>query len=264
MSSFKSYYYTFDEPIPYRGLLIHPVKLKDYYEFSFYVQCLMLEKNSIKNPQLAIKAISMSYLQYLYEYPEKIKIGDVQYEYYILLDGLLRLVLNIKDSKEKIEYGNDENGIPYFKVMGKKYNSQDFDEIRKIIAEQNLIDLPDERIQKNVRESLEEARRFKQRLSNNKTASFEEQIMALATYTGFTLEYIYEMTYRKFVLAIKRANQTIMSQIYLTLSGFVTFKDKSVLRSWLANIDSEDKYSDVKMSPEQLQAKANFEEALKK
>jgi len=147
-----------------------------------------------------------------------------------------------------------------------KHCSEDFDEIRKIISEQNMIDLPDERIQKNVRDSLEEARRFKQKLNKNKVASFEEQMMALATYTGWSLDEIYNMTYRKFVLAIRRANQIIMSNIYLTasMSGFVSFKDKSVLKSWISDINEEDKYSDVKMSPEKLQSKANFEEAKKK
>ena len=260
----REYSYVFDQPVRYKELFIYPIKIKDYYEFSFYAQSLMLEKNSIKDPQLAIKAISMSYLEYLLQYPEKIKVGNLEYDFYQLFDGLIRLSLNIRESEEKIKYGLIPH--PFFEINGIKYGSDDFDEIRSIIAEQNMLDLPDERIQKNVRDSLEEAKRFKQKLNNNKVASFEEQIMALATYTGWELEYIYEVTYRKFILAIRRANQNIMPNIYLTasLSGFVSFKDKSILKSWLADIEIEDKYEDVKMSPEQLQSKANFDEARKK
>ncbi len=259
MSSFREIFYTFDKSVPYKSLMIHPIRIQDYYEFLFCIPCLMLEKNSIKDPQMAIKAISMSYLQYMYE------VSSQENNYIQLFDGLLRLVLRIKEEKT-IKYEYDKNGSPYFMIDDKKYYSEDFDEIRKIISEQNMIDLPDERIQKNVRDSLDEARRFKQKLNKNKVASFEEQMMALATYTGWSLDEIYNMTYRKFVLAIRRANQIIMSNIYLTasMSGFVSFKDKSVLKSWISDINEEDKYSDVKMSPEQLQSKANFEEAKKK
>lgn len=260
MSSFREIFYTFDKSVPYKSLMIHPIRIQDYYEFLFCIPCLMLEKNSIKDPQLALKAISMSYLEYMYESTNQ------ENNYTQLFDGLLRLVLNIKDKEKIIKYGYDKNKEPYFMIDNITYYSDDFDELRKIISEQNMIDLPDEKIQKNVRESLEEARKFKQRINNNKVASFEEQIMALATYTGWTPDDIYNMTYRKFILAIRRANQIIMSNIYLTasMSGFVSFKDKSILKSWISDISETDKYSDVKMSPEQLQAKANFEEAKKK
>jgi len=196
MSSFREIFYTFDKSVPYKSLMIHPIRIQDYYEFLFCIPCLMLEKNSIKDPQMAIKAISMSYLQYMYE------VSSRENNYIQLFDGLLRLVLRIKEEKT-IKYEYDKNGSPYFMIDDKKYYSEDFDEIRKIISEQNMIDLPDERIQKNVRDSLDEARRFKQKLNKNKVASFEEQMMALATYTGWSLDEIYNMTYRKFVLAIR-------------------------------------------------------------
>jgi len=58
----------------------------------------------------------------------------------------------------------------------------------------------------------------------------------------------------------------IMSNIYLTasMSGFVTFKDKSILKTWLTDIEQEDAYEDVKMNPDELRGKANFENATKK
>lgn len=251
-------YTTFDKPIPYKDLVFYPVKVKDYEEFLFYATSLMIEKNSIKDPVLAIKAISMKYLDWMYE------INNKDNNLIMLFDGLLRLVLNKKDSQ--MEYSKDKSGNAFFRVEDSVYYGEDFDIIRNIIAEQNMLDLPDERIQKNVREALEEARRFKQKLNKNKMASFEEQMVALSVYMGIEIEKIYEMTVRKFLISIKRANQLIMSNIYLTasLSGFVSFKDKSILKSWIADIDNEDKYADVKMSPDTLQQKANFENAAKK
>lgn len=251
-------YTTFDKPIPYKDLVFYPVKVKDYEEFLFYASALMIEKNSIKDPVLAIKAISMKYLDWMYE------ISTKDNNLITLFDGLLRLVLNKKDSQ--MEYNIDKSGNAFFRIENSIYYGEDFDIIRNIIAEQNMLDLPDEKIQKNVREALEEARRFKQKLNKNKMASFEEQMVALSIYMGIEIEKIYEMTVRKFLISIKRANQLIMSNIYLTasLSGFVSFKDKSILKSWIADIDDEDKYGDVKMSPDTLQQKASFENATKK
>jgi len=111
---------------------------------------------------------------------------------------------------------------------------------------------------------LEEARQFKQKVSgSSKMAGLEEQIVALAIKTGWSIEDVYNMSIRKFFIALKRANHMIMSDIYLTasMSGFVTFKDKSVLKGWLADIDVEDKYGDVKMNPEALEGKASFRDA---
>lgn len=251
-------YTTFDKPIPYKDLVFYPVKVKDYEEFLFYATALMIEKNSIKDPVLAIKAISMKYLDWMYE------ISTKENNFIALFDGLLRIVLNKKDSQ--MEYNIDKSGNAFFRIENSIYYGEDFDIIRNIIAEQNMLDLPDEKIQKNVREALEEARRFKQKLNKNKMASFEEQMVALSIYMGIEIEKIYEMTVRKFLISIKRANQIIMSNIYLTasLSGFVSFKDKSILKSWIADIDDEDKYGDVKMSPDTLQKKASFENATKK
>lgn len=218
----------------------------------------MLEKNSIKDPILAMKAISMTYLEYMFEISKE---DNILIQMFV---GLMALVLNKKDDTEfSIQFYTDKDGRPMFEIFGKMYNSDDFDELRQIISEQNSLDLPDERIQKDVREKMEEARRFKQKLSRNKTASFEEQILALSLYSGWELEKIYEMTIRKFVMAVQRANHMIMSNIYLTasMSGMVTFKDKSVLKGWLADLEETDKNSDVLMSLNSVQNKVSGEDA---
>lgn len=241
-------YYVFDDPIPFKKLLLYPVRIRDYYEFLSCASCLMLEKNSIRDPAMAVKSISMSYLEYMYF------ISTKENNFVLLFKWMMSIVLNKRD-EFNMNIGYDKNEKPFFEINGEIYNSDDFDQLRQIIAEQNGLDLPNEKIQKDVRDKLEEARRLKQKISNSKTADFEEQLTALSIYSGIKLEDIYKMTIRKFTMAIQRANQMIMSQIYLTasMSGFVTFKDKSVLQGWLADLNSVDKYADVKMSVESVQ-----------
>lgn len=253
------YYTLFDKPIPYKNISLHPIKLKDFFEFSNYTQCYMLEKNSIKdNPELAIKAIQMNYFEFLYEF----SMSTEDNLYILLFDGLLRLALN--NASVDLGYGIGNEGKPFFRIDKELYDSNDFDEIKKIIVEQNMIELPDIKIQKAVRDKLEEARRFREKINKNKIASLEEQVIALSIYSGHDIESIFDMSYRKFILAIKRANHMIMSNIYLTasMSGMTTFKDKSVLKGWLADLDSE-KNNDVTMKLSEVQGKLNSASAEK-
>jgi len=240
-------YLIFDDPVPYKKLLFYPVKIRDYMDFLYLASCLMFEKNSIKDPIMAIKAISMSYLEYLFSI-SNLKSPDPNENFILLLDALLRLVLNKKDIK--IDYLTDNNGKPIIVIDDEIYDGQDFKEIRELISQQNLMPLPDELTQKEVREAIEKAREWKEKRNKTKTASFEEQLLAISLYSGWELDKIYNMTVRKFIMAVQRANHMIMSNIYLTasMSGFVEFKDKSILKGWLADLNEENKYSDVVIS----------------
>ena len=260
MSQYQRYL-VFDEAIPYKSLLLHPVRIRDYYDFLYLATCLMLEKNSIRDPIMAVKAISMSYLEYMYE------ISSKDNNFISLFVGLMAIILNRKDDKDfEIRFYYDENKKPLFKIDNEIFNSEDFDNLRQIIAEQNSLELPDETVQKDVRDKIEEARLFKQRVNHSKTASFEEQVIALGLYSGWDLDKIYNLTVRKFIMGIQRANQMIMSNIYLTasMSGMVTFKNKDVLRGWLADLTNDGKYDDVMMSVESVQNKISGEEAKQK
>lgn len=245
--------YTFDLPVDYRGLKLYPVVMKDYLYLASFSDCLMLEKNSIEDPQTAVKAIRMTYFEFL------MYVTNDENKLMQHFDALLRLVLNKQGEDYPIIYSiNPKDSRPIFKIGETIYDSSDVDNLRIIIAEQNMLDIPDERIQKNVRKRLEEARRYKAKLAgDNKMGGLEDQILALAIYTGWSLDDIYKLTVRKFTKALNRANHMIVQDHYLSasLNGFVEFKDKSVIRSWLANIDDDDKNSDVIMELDELKDK---------
>lgn len=247
-------YYIYDLPVPYKKLLIYPVKMKDYITFQILASCLMLEKNSIPDP----KIIKMTYLEYMF-YAD-----TAENNYVALFDALMRFVLGKAEDRQFEIIYKKQNGRPVFEIDGATYNSEDFDNLRELIAEQNYLELPDETIQKTVRDAMEETRKYRQKMSNEKTASLEDQMIAVAVYTGWDLEKIYELTIRKFMKALLRANQIIMSTIYLTasLSGMVEFKDKSVLKSWLTDLEDVDKFKDT-VSVEEIQSKVDFSSAKK-
>jgi hypothetical protein len=252
VSNPRSLYYTFDKPVPYKKILLYPILMKDYFEFNYVASCLILEKDT------SIEAITMTYLEYLFH------VMNEENNLLALLDGLFRLVLGIKEDKDfEIRYGKGVDGRPLFEIAGEIYNSDDFDKIREIIVDQNYVEVPDPMVQKNVRDALAEARAWKARLQGTTVASLEDQIIALSLFSGLSLDEIYNFTIRKFIKAVRRANHIIHQNVYLqaSVSGMVTFKDKKVLTGWLADLETEDKNSDVTMDLDSLKGKADFSSA---
>ena len=250
-------YNLYDSPIPYKNLLLYPVHMRDYINFNVFASSLMLEKNSIPD----VKVISMTYLEYMFS------INNQENQLTLNFENLLRLTAKVieqdRETKEfkvvnieTFKFGKNKEGKPVFSLNGILFNNDDFDKLRLLIAEQNMLDLPDERIQKDVRDKIKEARDYKNRINGNNPASLEEQIVALSAYTGWDLEKIYNLTVRKFIKLIRRINHMIYSQMYLqaSLSGMVTFKDKSVLRGWLVDLDDEEENKDVTMDLEELES----------
>jgi len=261
MSKYDNYY-IFDDPVPYRNLKLYPVRMRDYLLFHYFANVLVLDKNSIPD----FKIITMTYLEWLFHETET----DMENKPYILwLDRLLEMVLKDDESfsdmnKSVQRYRRDEKGKPYILIGDQKYDSSDFEEIKMIIAEQNDLDLPDESIQKELRDSIEEANRIRQRLNKTRIAPLEEQIVAVSIYTGWPLEQIYDLTIRKYGMVIQRSDHLLHYKIYLTasLSGMVEFKDKSIIKHWLSDL-KKDRFGGALIESETVKNKISLSDKLK-
>jgi hypothetical protein len=252
---------TFDLPVPYKDIIIYPATVRDFGSFRGYEECFRLEKNSIPDP----KIISMTELEYLYYLNQT----NNEVPYLIWFDRALSVCLKDDKSFDDIEksverYRVDEKGKPFFIINGKNYTSQDFVEIKNIICIQNLVDLPDENISRDVRHSLDLAKDYKRRIADEKPASLEDYIVSLAVTTGWTFDYIYDMSLRKFDKCLRRMDMYIHYKIFLSasMSGMVEFKDKSFIKHWLTGLDDE-KYKDVSVDLSTVQDKISFESAKK-
>jgi hypothetical protein len=169
----------------------------------------------------------------------------------------------LKLDKSLQRYAYDENGKVFIEISGERYSGQDFEEIRRIICEQNMVEIPDENVSKEVRDSLEKAKAYKARLSGAKPASIEDYIISLATVTGWTMEYVHTMSVRKFIKAIRRLDNYLHYKIYLSasMSGMVEFKDKSFIKHWLVGLDEENKFDDVSLDLTKVQETISMEGA---
>jgi hypothetical protein len=252
---------TYDLPVDYRNIKIYPITMKDYLSFSAYSGCLLIDKNSIPD----VKIIEMTELEYIYYSSNK---NMEEKPYLLYFDRLLSLCLkddeSFNDIKKSFErYGYDKEKKPIFIIKEEIYKPEDFDNLKLIIAQQNEVELIDENISKEVRDSLEKARDFKKKLSGNKNISIEDYIISLSISTGWTFDYIYSMTIRKFLKSIRRMDNLIHYKIYLgaSMSGMVEFKDKSFIKHWLSDLNDEDKYSDVSIDMQEMEDKISFESA---
>jgi len=240
--------FAFDEPCNYKGLLIYPVKVRQYTIFNYMVDCLLIDKNSIPDA----KVISMSYLDFLFSSatPENKNIERLLGLFFICT----------KTDVEKICPEIDEKNRVVLSIDGIRIQNEDFDAIKEIILEQNLIEVPDYTIQKEIRDKIDEGKRIRGRQSKNKFAGLEDQMVSLSVSSGMTLEQIYEMTYRKFMKSISRMDLLIHYKIYsqASLSGMVEFKDKSFIKHWLNQI--EENNSGDMVSMEEMSDKMNFKD----
>lgn len=249
MQSKYSSYHIFDDFVPYKKLKLYPVLMSDYLLFHFFAQCLMLEKNSIAD----FNVIMMNYLEFIYY------MSNEENPYLLMLDGVLRLALRNKDID--IKYGRNDSSRGIFSIEGEVYDGDDLEEIKNIICDQNLLELPDENISKEVRDALRKAQEYRAKTNGLKMASLEDQIVCVLISTSLTLEQIRNLSIRKFVKILERVDHKLHYEIYLsaTMSGFVTFKDKSFLKHWMAEL-GRDKFAGS-IAYEDVKGKVNFENA---
>lgn len=215
--------YIYDEPVEYRNLTLYPATVRDYLSFYFFSECFTMDKNSIND----VKIISMTYIDYMY----MMNTDDKPYVAYF--DAILKIVT--RNPELKVSYGKNEKGKAVFVIDGETFSANDFEEIKKIICEYNSIELPDETIQKEIRDSMEKARDLR---NNTKMASLEDQIVCVLISTNLRLETIYDLPIRKFIKILERADAKLHYEIYLSasMSGMVEFKDKSFIKHWMSDL----------------------------
>jgi len=225
-------YYYYDKPVPYNDIKIYPIKVEESYLFYMSIPCLLIKKNRIPD----IKIIRMSYLDYIYSVlVEEVKhLDDIENSQTVRqFNTLMQLCLKINFNQ--IDFITDENDKAVLRLNNYECNDGTvkdvfitgsmFDDIKKIICEYNMVDLPDETIDPKLEEALEEARKFKTK-NDGIMGSLEDQYVCITLSTSYKFEEIYELTIRKFRKILERADHTLHYKIYKSaeMSGAVEFK----------------------------------------
>jgi len=234
-------FYTYDEPIEINGLFLYPVQMRQYIYFYSNIRVLLFNKNRIPDAQI----ISMSYLAFIYY------ISFQNGEFLKMLENLIYLCFCLDREKYEIDFNANEKGKPCIIINEKntknkwQFSHKEFNEIRKIICEQNLVELPDEKIDPKLEKALLEAQEYQNKKNSHlKIISLEDQMISIMINTSLDLDKILKLSLRKFVKILSRYDKELHYKIYTqaSVSGFVEFKKPIQHYMYDSN---EDKYASL-------------------
>lgn len=223
--------------------------MNDVIMFQTFSNSITVRKNSIfRNKQI----IKMSYLDFLFysfgntDLENEYKISDLsQYLFFAL--QLLRLCC--KDQEVKIFQGN-------IFINNKIVTPEIFDDLRRIIIIQNEIDFDiDEFLNYDTEQKLLNAQHSVNKEENQ--ANIEDYIDSLIIAMNISEERVMHMTIRKFWRYIKRYQLHEGYTIAKTgeCSGMVSFKEP--IKHWMASLEVDDKYKNIKMDENELKSKVS-------
>lgn len=242
----KHYFFYFDEPVPYAlsdqyTLKIYPVSVRDSETFFACKNVIDQDKNSLPD----VKIIQMSYLQYMIEYlcKEQENIGK--------LATILKTCLHL----ENVSVGYSSDKKPILIDTDKKIiiDSKQFDDIRRIILYQNIIDYDDEYINPELKKNLDEAAYLKNK--NIELPSLERKIAIITSHTGILKSTQLEMTLRSHSLLFKEVyEETEYITMYPVIAMFGG-KDKDKADRWIYKF-KKDKFADQIISVSEFNKQA--------
>ena len=203
---YQEAFFPFDKPIPYElkcgtTLNIKPITLSDSVLFVTSCNILNIDKNSTPDPEV----ISMSYLKFLAKrvlpYDELAKQQlvnicilclDFSIPYVIMDDNDKPLLCNIdKEGKEIL-----------FTITQKE-----FDDVRKIIMYQNILNFDDSYINPELKERMDEVDEL--RMKNFEPPSLERRMAIITSHCGISKTEQCEMTFRSHSLLFEEVSNEV-------------------------------------------------------
>lgn len=225
--------------VPYKlqngGILnIKPILVKDYPYYEYSSSILEIRKNETDN----IEIIKMSYLDFLLN----IVISKDEYK-----DKLINLC-NLCFGYDYISVGRDKNGKSCLYLCNKDgeiekiISSKEFDDISKIILNQNNYSYDNRYIAPEVRELMMEY--YKVKYSNLYTPTLEQKKAFVSSKMGMPFKELNELTYREFDLIY---NASVESEIYIgqkIIQGSYKYEVKEDIRHPLFE-QKKDPYAEI-------------------
>lgn len=230
----------FEQPIKYLGITTYPVLMKDVFKFYKCAGVLLINPLDFNDPKVA----SMSYLELV------INLSLFQEEFRKNFIDILCLTMHIQETDIDIQ-SKEEDGIINYSLLirqddeWKTINGAMFTKIKNLICYQNGLEVL------NLRENQDIARAKRalaQQNSTGGTPSINDQIYSVAAETRIDIKDIMMWSINRFNEMLKACDRLMHYKIYRSaeMSGMVSFKGGSPIKSWLQNEEStEGKMKDI-------------------
>lgn len=222
----KEVYFTFDKPVKYTLLHgveinIYPVILENSIFFNSSYGILDIDKNSSSDPEI----ISMSYLKFLL-----LKIlseDNHKQQFYNICHLCLHMenpYLILDENKKALLIELDaETKSPIFIITQKE-----FEDIRRIILYQNILNYDDEYINPELKKAMKEQDEL---LSKKIIApSLERKIAIISTHTGITQKEQFGMSLRSHSLLF---NEVVGEVNYQAIKAISLYAGKTEMVEWI-------------------------------
>lgn len=185
-------YFWFDLPVEYKlknknVIKIYPISVKDSEMFLSWVDILTIDKNSLPNPEY----ISMSYLEFIVKTLITSEDENVAHTSTSKLVFILKLCLGWG---EDINIRINDIGKPVLAHGEIEINGKSFEDIRRIILYQNILDFDDSYINPDVKQAMAEVDEVKSK--NLVFPTLERKFAIISSHSGITKSQQLEMTYR--------------------------------------------------------------------
>lgn len=232
--------FAISSPITYKGLKFYPIKVKYYQFFHIVASVFSMTKYDSGLPE----CMGMNMLQFLFHQDKEKGIDNASVALpllQILLEMCMRIPSVDEDGNENILFKRDGKKC-YIEIFGTRYDWQDYEEIRKIIAEQNGIELVDYNIHPDIRKLIEEKKKLRAQSAENKIGTFEELIDSVMLASGQDEEKVLNLTIRRFINLIQRYDIMLTYELYTQLSPYMEKKDKHGIVRWNGAIKKDNDY----------------------
>lgn len=147
-----------------------------------------------------------------------------------------------------------KTGRAILEIDGQKIDKNDFNKLRQIVPYQNFVDYADDSwVDPEVKKDHDEKIRLEQQ-RNDTHATIERKVVCLSIATHYTFEQCYDMSIRKFTMALGIVDDLINYKIMrqAVSSGFVSLPKGKTIEHWVYK-PNKDMYGDAYKSTEELQ-----------
>ena len=271
-------YFTYDEPVPFCGLYLYPVSVRNYNEFMTSNACLLLNKND--DPM----GIKFTHLDYLLSKISDKKEGVLwSMRFSKIIELCFHILPGMKCSKcgkyipydqffteERVKLyqeGTDEDRKRFFDcdcgegkmvasldqkkdeksnktvllIDGHEIDYVNFNKMRKYILYQNLPDFKDDSwADKAIRD--DQAKRAEILSKGSGKASLERKMLCVVASTGIDISKVYDMSIRKFTALLGVINDYTeykATKVGL-MSGMVSLKKGQKIDHWIYTKEKSD------------------------
>lgn len=221
---YKDTYFTFDECVPYNlkcgeRIYLSPVFLKDYMIFITSYGILDIDKNSVND----VEIISMPYLKFLIEkvFPYSKESIQQFVNICILCMGFIKPEIKMTDKNKFVlcDVGEGKNI---------SITQKEFEDIKKIILYQNLLNYDDEYINPELKENMEELDRLKNK--NLEPPSLERRMAIITSHCGLNKKEQLKMTIRSHSLLFQEVSREVE---YMCSKPIAIYGGKSEVVNWI-------------------------------